>query len=71
MQYAHHPCHINKATADVTALPLCRDPGISSQMAPSDIQSVKDNNADASSSFFNGCREASRYTVNEVIGKGR
>ena len=37
-----------------------------------DVQPVKDNNdADMSSTFFNGCREAQRYTVNEVIGKGR
>ena len=38
-----------------------------------DVQPVRDNDVDASGNagFFNGCREASRYTVNEVIGKGR
>ncbi len=34
-----------------------------------DVQPVRDNQ-DASSSFFNGCLEGKRFTVQEVIGKG-
>lgn len=35
-----------------------------------DVQPVRDNNNCPSTSFFRGCSEGKRYTVQEVIGKG-
>ena len=41
-------------------------------MPSPDIQPMRDTNAEiGNSSFFNDCKEGSRYIVNEVIGKGR
>ena len=41
-------------------------------MPSHDVQPVRDNNAEVGdTSFFNDCKEGSRYIVNEVIGKGR
>ncbi|GAX73036.1 hypothetical protein CEUSTIGMA_g488.t1 [Chlamydomonas eustigma] len=41
-------------------------------MAAADVQPVRDNisTEDAPSSFFHGCSEGKRFTVQEVIGKG-
>jgi len=38
--------------------------------APSDTVPGRDTTSNASSSFFNGCLEGRRFTVQEVIGKG-
>jgi hypothetical protein len=70
--HAERPC-LEKKNKGLVAADISVHNNSLADMPSPDIQPVRDNDAGTgdSSFFHDGYKEASRYIVNEVIGRGR